>query len=117
MLSSILPEETETIPTLSEPGSSVLAPWLENPYRLLSWWKMEKFTAGSFYAIGVGLQAIKDEIQHYLDANQWNREMPITKEMLGTVVDDLTVMKERCTSIGLTVSVKCVDGMLEVPDS
>src|SRR2546427_524728 len=50
--------ETEHLqrPELVEQDSPcVIAPWEENPYQLVSWWKMQEFSAATFYHIATNL--------------------------------------------------------------
>src|SRR5712692_4263514 len=40
----------------SEAKALTLQPWQVNPFELVSWWEMEKFSAVHFYGIGVVLE-------------------------------------------------------------
>jgi len=40
-------------------GEVGVPPWIANPYRLISWWDMEKFSAETFFSIGAVMQQIK----------------------------------------------------------
>jgi hypothetical protein len=48
------------------PRDNPISPWENEPYRLHSWWGMEKFSAANFYNIVEQLQILSDNAK--LDA-------------------------------------------------
>ena len=85
---------------------SAKAPWLEQPFSLLSWWDMEKFSAALFFALGRYLCVIKRNIQTAIDAEGNSRKTPLGPS--SSSQETLNAIKIRCENIGLTVSTKSV---------
>jgi hypothetical protein len=75
---------------------------------------MQKFTADTFYAIGTYLalhkQAVERQIAESSRDKKLSGESPLEKTPQGKV---LTQIKTNCLTIGLTVSVKAVDHLME----
>jgi hypothetical protein len=78
-----------------------MVPWEYAPYSLVSWWDMEKFSAVAFYDIAATLQ----EMRH-VDGNQ--RLEPNS----SLVTNFLPRLKNLCSAIGLTLSVKHIDRLV-----
>jgi hypothetical protein len=72
-------------------------PWLENPFHLISWLDMNKFSAAKYLNIGSALEWFGNEAQQ----GRWNH--PNVKEMAGRMAETLsTDLKE----IGCEISAK-----------
>jgi hypothetical protein len=78
-----------------------VSPWEENPYRLVSWWQMEKFSADIFYRISKDLAELKaiaeknDDEKHDMkeDTRIW-------------FSDFFREIGKKCSGIGLHISDK-----------
>jgi hypothetical protein len=56
-----------------------LQPWLENPFRLISWWDMNRFSADKFVNIGASLEWFGSLVE----TGEWSENMKATGERMG----------------------------------
>jgi hypothetical protein len=79
-----------------------LQPWEAHPYKLLSWWDMEKFSAAAFQQIVMGLALFTGQIE----------KMPPETHAGDLAVTYLPLVKSirtECEKIGLRTSMVCAD--------
>jgi hypothetical protein len=95
------------------PAGKILPPWVENPYRLISWWEMEKFSAADFYKIGRLLSILEHETDAFKELTQ-----DISGEGGGAIRKHLRPgMVEACEEIGLIFAVKHINHLCERLDA
>lgn len=85
--------------------TGVVRPWEIEPYRLISWWDMERFSAAGFNYIAEQLAKLAyrvGELPRDLDA----KELAVSYEPLFRRI------REHCASLGLRTSVLCIDDFL-----
>ncbi|HEU0049659.1 MAG TPA: hypothetical protein VFQ43_18875 [Nitrososphaera sp.] len=105
--------ETEHLqrPELVEQDSPcVIAPWEENPYQLVSWWKMQEFSAATFYHIATNLCQFQVAVERERTADD-----AFEKELFhsgGIARKTLTDIRQECEQIGLTISIKCINDLI-----
>lgn len=79
-----------------ETAGSELAPWRENPYRLFSWWDVDKFSAEKFFILGNLVSTVRDKISM----------VAILPEQKEKIIRDaqsaLPLIEHLCTEINLT---------------
>lgn len=80
-------------------------PWLECPYRLISWWAMEKFSAASYFAIARALESGMTSIDVGDHSPALFKEGGEAWKALAPIVDG-------CRKIGLSVSMRCLDNFV-----
>ena len=86
-----------------------LQPWEEGPYKLLSWWNMEKFSAAAFQQIVMGLVLFTGKIE----------EMPPDLDAGDLAVKYIPMVKSiraECENIGLRTSMVCADDFIALAD-
>ena len=88
-------------------------PWIDNPYRLLSWFDMEQFAAEAFYELGRLLERIQETIGNLgemeKDAPRFNDEERIAvrrTEIVNTLSVILAATEKACSKIGLRQPLK-----------
>lgn len=77
-------------------------PWVSSPYSLISWWDMERFSAENFQHIASALTAF----------GQVEKGIPLdieAGELAVKLIPAMTSIRKDCESIGLRVSVACID--------
>jgi hypothetical protein len=82
--------------------AGLVRPWVENPYALVSWWDMERFSAAAFNDIGTDIGLLSSKLERLprdLDA----------VELATAYRPLLALIRECCTKIDLRFSVACVD--------
>ena len=77
------------------------APWLVNPYWLVSWWDMKKFTADKYFLIAEHLGNLKRKLQLAL---RESNNVGLKKDSLDAGA--LRGVQSLCAGIGLNVSTK-----------
>jgi hypothetical protein len=104
---------TMTPPTWAEPPKLprliVERPWEADPYKLLSWWTMEKFSAAAFQRVTSGLTFILGKID----------ELPPAAEGGDLAVKYIPLIKtirSDCEKIDLKVSMQCADDFINTAD-
>jgi hypothetical protein len=83
---------------------SILTPWEANPYQLISWWEMERFSADTFYKIAGILNAIKLEFAKK-DKNQ-NLPSIISENLRAGLIKKMENIQGECRKIALRHSVQ-----------
>lgn len=84
-------------------------PWVSSPYSLISWWDMEKFSAGAFYQIGEFL----GKMEELLSDNTGTSE-----DRLGSINGrrnlevEIAGIFDSCEAVDLKVSCICSDEFL-----
>jgi hypothetical protein len=99
-----------------EQGSDgLLMPWEENPYTLVSWWNVEKFSADIFFTIGqylcIAQRTFKDRIRQEGNSAATVLGAPSSESKDNAILNSI---KEACSQIGLTVSTKCVTSLIRM---
>src|ERR1035441_9948025 len=91
---------------------SILQPWEISPYRFISWWEMENFSAHVFFSLGSYLRATELKFKSVA-------ETPIAPGAHKGAFED-TELKQMfagirilCANIGLTISVKLIDQLVD----
>ena len=80
----------------------LLRPWEREPYRLFSWWDMEKFAAHAFVALGKLLERI-GAVHHKFE------DKSLTDEAKHGLEDFLSAIHDACLKIALRFSLSQVD--------
>jgi hypothetical protein len=98
-------------------GGTGIPPWIANPYQLVSWWEMERFSAASFYQIGRYLAVIKEGFLKsgatHIEAGALKRPKKLdVEEISGGMA--LEMIRYNCNQIGLTISLKCVEKLFDL---
>jgi hypothetical protein len=75
------------------------APWIEHPYRLVSWLDMEKFSAASYFTLGQGIQQIRDGLENQPDKGVGLRES--LSPALKTALNEIGI---QCKAVALKVT-------------
>lgn len=94
-----------------------LQPWLANPYRLVSWWDMQQFSARAFYLIGkiiptIGTELVNDALApNFIDESRLN--VSITDSARQKALRSLESIDEYCESIGLHIAAETVRDLEE----
>jgi hypothetical protein len=88
------------------------APWETYPYRLISWWDMEKFSAARFYRIGTALQMLKE----YADDDRKSDVADIDEVAKKAMGEYLRRVSRDCSDTGLVISVKAADKVIALLD-
>jgi hypothetical protein len=79
------------------------APWEDDPYSLLSWWDMEKFSAAAFYGICRQLQELRNSIERDIQAmvaSEWNEATRLFVQAI------LMEVERSCDELELAISAK-----------
>jgi hypothetical protein len=104
-----------TLKSLSQPETyisrceqpHVAAPWIANPYRLVSWWDMEKFSAGTFYV----LARIIEQIADHGRTHPPDEIIPADRAEYDS--ENLLEVAADCSAIGLRLSATCANELAE----
>lgn len=83
-----------------------LSPWLEHPFRLLSWLDMEKFSAESFHLI-IQRLAEMQSAAYYHTNDAFARVSSEAVDRIKVLL--LPVVRTQCEKIGLRYSIKEID--------
>jgi len=97
----------------SSSGAAV-CPWLENPYALISWRDMQEFTSDIYFMVGQYLAETQMSLQGLseLKGNSCATVQPPEKDDAADQRKTLLIVKRVCSEIGLTVSVKAVQSVI-----
>lgn len=88
-------------------------PWENWPYPLVSWWDMEKFSAGPLYAVAKMFGQMQIIFaQHPKDANEKKGVVFLTAGMKQILRKNLRQIRMYCVKLGLKVAVACIDEAL-----
>ncbi len=95
---------------IAEEGESAsLAPWILAPYRLISWWDMQKFSAEAFVTIGSQLQMLKEEIGFGGGLSTLTLETIVLDEVKREEISKLlSYIEIKCSEVSLRISAGCV---------
>lgn len=96
-------------PSIREHSSAVgaVCQWLENPYALVSWWEMEKFSAAAFMFISRSLADLRIALA------KLQPDQMLWRHGDGGGVDALvSAIGERCEELSLRTSQRCVADVL-----
>jgi hypothetical protein len=91
--------------------ATIFAPWGEVPYRLFSWWDMERFSAGSLVALGTLLERVgtfHSSSPGVTDA--WREKDATDNSGLGIF---LQAVKDECAKVNLQFSSDLADRTIE----
>jgi len=82
------------------------APWILAPYQLVSWWDMEKFSAQTFFSIGVLMQKLKEEmgVPTGDPAFSFGQNVYLDPVKRNKVENVLQMIEAECLKISLRVS-------------
>jgi hypothetical protein len=88
----------------------VLAPWQESPYRLISWWDMERFSAMAFYQIGKLLEKVCTEHEMYRAPGDAmftgsGANHVLTQDRVRGLQEFMQPLIGHCSGLGLQMSV------------
>jgi hypothetical protein len=99
--------EEALVPAVSEASErpACLAPWRENPYRLMSLWDMLRFRADAFCRCSTLLGQMISKIQDHV--------MP-TDDSWGLMGGNLGELERYCDELGLTVTASQIRRMKEL---
>ena len=75
-------------------NKTFVPPWIDNPYALVNWWDMEKFSAEKFVNVGSGLTSVA-----YLSART-----PSSARLLRALKTQIEGLQLECQELGLRVS-------------
>jgi hypothetical protein len=90
------------------------APWEREFHELVSWWEMQKFSAHMFYMIAQYLNQVRRRFEQMVKDGEVTRDTVLDTGTDGnTGAKTLTIIRDRCAAIGLTVSVKCANGLIK----
>jgi hypothetical protein len=87
--------------------SPALTPWIVTPYRLVSWWDMEKFSAGTFYI----LARIIEQIADHGRTHPPDEIIPTDRAEYDS--ENLLEVAADCSAIGLRLSAICANELAE----
>jgi hypothetical protein len=91
------------------------APWIDNPYRLVSWWDMEKFSANVFFSIGRYLSLVRRNFENIIKQEGNSRDTELSAISPDTASSEtLNAIKDSCVRVGLVVSAKCVESLIKM---
>lgn len=97
-------ESPDAVESPIEPRA-VLAPWVENPLRLFSWWEMEEFSARQVYALGKLLERVRAEHLHIRNSDDPATDSASNCRLSETRVEGLrefmAAIKEQTKQLGL----------------
>jgi hypothetical protein len=101
--------------------ASVLCPWIENPYALISWWDMEKFSADAFFLMGKLLERIRLVHTPQDIASKSGLDgvrplssipdIPAPRDAVEGLKALLEAMSAKCKEISLKFSLKAINGL------
>jgi hypothetical protein len=81
----------------------VRAPWENDPYRLISWWDMEQFSAAEFYSIAENLGILIQNARFDSDRNISTKLSEEQRQSFGLLLDGVL---DKCEKLRLKVSVE-----------
>lgn len=81
-----------------------LTPWEANPYRLISWWAMEKFAAEKFCTICTNLTSMSGNLAHI--------GLTVSPKNTATLCETLKALAQDCKQIGLKVTALQVEAVI-----
>lgn len=102
----ILQVEAEQIE--NEPHAIGVLPWVSAPYRLVSWYDMEKFAAEKYWNIASNLGSLTFQIAHGTHATT-----VIGGSRLATTISAMAELRSECEAIGLKVAALQIEDTLE----
>jgi hypothetical protein len=108
--------EVEEIQTVEQESVCILPPWITDPYRLMTWWGMEKFAAAKFYELTRLLSYVERHFVQQIQAvGAYATIEPSKGDGTGeTFLSKLTMV---CTQLSLKTSLKCVQYISSLSDS
>lgn len=87
----------------------VLQPWEANPFELITWWDMEKFSAEDFFNMSAQLSALMFYAEQELKGNVKELITGDSIKVFGGMIEDV---KKECKKLGLEVSVMTANALL-----
>lgn len=95
---------------------TVSLPWETNPYRLISWWEMEQFSARAFYQIGRLLGRLREGYSNPVPTSEESILFPaqraeaaldrqLSAEDRSGYCEFMSAVEKQCNAIGLKMSV------------
>jgi len=92
------------------------SPWIDNPYRLVSWWDMQKFSAQAFFDIGKFLTHVKRNADDLIAIDGNSRDTPLGEASRDSRVasSQIEFISNNCKAIGLTISLKAIDRLSDI---
>jgi hypothetical protein len=89
-------------------------PWEIRPYQLISWWRMEKFSAEVLLHIARFCELSRNEIKGEMRQPGKSRATLFAKNPRSESLrpETLEAIKNHCKTIGLSISMKSVDSIL-----
>lgn len=94
-----------------------MKPWEDAPHQLISWWDMQRFSAGAFYRIGKLLEELRHVWSQPVGVGDAaysfvKRPDPFVQEGDATALANLlALIRENCDSVGLNLSVRAIDSL------
>lgn len=98
-----------TSPSWSRETATNVQPWVAEPYKLLSWWDMEIFSAAVFQRITSGLTFLLGKIE----------ELPPDAEggdLAVKYIPAVRSVREECEKLDLQVSMRCCNDFISTAD-
>lgn len=106
----------------------VIFPWAEHPFRLISWWEMEQFSASAIYVIAKRFEQLREVCNFYeragkvtftdetmnldkvesIELRHARSAMPMSEDWQKAFSDFLEVIETQSARIGLTLAVQAV---------
>jgi hypothetical protein len=78
--------------------------WVHDPYRLVTWWDMEKFAAEKFCNVCGNLSSM---------AHLWGKNAVVTPQTLQLLREKIADLKPQCEAVGLIVSAYQCETLME----
>jgi len=92
-----------------------MTPWELNPFALISWWQMQRFSAVLFFSIGRYLSTARKNLKAG-ESKEGNSRDTVLTAMSDESGDHqvLAAVKGACQQIGLTISTKSTEAVLRL---
>jgi hypothetical protein len=88
-------------------------PWETRPYKLISWWDMEKFGAAQFYCLSKSLADMRNAATQTISEGH-SEEMDIGEVGHGYLKELADEAKTDCQKLGLVISAKAAARIMEI---
>jgi len=85
-----------------------VCPWIENPYSLTSWWKMEKFAAANFYDLTRFLSYAQVYFRQQREKYGEDARMGPSTHDSQTEHSFIVKIERACKELDLKISLRCV---------
>lgn len=93
-----------------EERQRTVSPWDNKPFRLVSWWDMEKFGASSFYLLITYIANMRNAAQAEISSGKTS--IVLGDETAADMKESAKEIKDACEALGLSISAKVANAVM-----